>query len=145
MPSGTLKGNRLNVDWRPRRGTILRGATILFAAVAFLAIAQEPAPGTPHGILDPVLTRPPDKNAQLQMQEQQQAKKTSYEAANIERRRQIADDSAKILELATELKKEVDKTDKDTLSLTVIRKAELIEKLAKGVREKMKLTAGGTS
>ncbi len=146
MPSGTPKGNRLKVNRRPRRGTILRVATILFAAVALLAIAQEAPPGSPdRPLIDPVLSRPPDKNAQIVMQQSQQVKKASYEAANIERRRQIADDSAKILELATELKKEVDKTDKDTLSLNVIRKAELIEKLAKGVREKMKLTAGGAS
>jgi hypothetical protein len=146
MPSGTPKGNRLNVDRRPRRGTILRGVTILFAAIALLAIAQEPPPGSPdRPLIDPVLSRPPDKNAQIVMSQQQQVKKASYEAANVERRRQIADDSAKILELATELKKEVDKTDKDTLSLNVIRKAEMIEKLAKGVREKMKLTNNAPS
>jgi hypothetical protein len=38
----------------------------------------------------------------------------------------------------------VDKTDKDTLSINVIRKAEMIEKLAKGVKEKMKLTAAAS-
>jgi hypothetical protein len=118
----------------------------VLATAALLAIAQEPPPGSPDKpLIDPVLSRPPDKNAQIQMQQKQQAKQASYEAANVERRRQIADDSAKILQLATDLKKEVDKTDKDTLSVNVIRKAELIEKLAKGVREKMKLTTGAPS
>jgi hypothetical protein len=64
------------------------------------------------------------------------------EAADAERRRQIAEDSAKLLKLATDLKAEVDKTSKDTLSLTVIRKADEIERLARGVKEKMKLTVG---
>jgi len=36
----------------------------------------------------------------------------------------------------------VDKTTKDTLSLAVIRKADEIERLAHGVKEKMKLTVG---
>jgi hypothetical protein len=66
----------------------------------------------------------------------------NLEAANAERRKQIADDSARLLKLATDLKAEVDKTTKDTLSLSVIRKAEEIEKLAHSVKDKMRLTAG---
>jgi len=66
----------------------------------------------------------------------------NFEAANAERRKQISDDSARLLKLATDLKTEVDKTTKDTLSLSVIRKADEIEKLAHGVKEKMKLSAG---
>jgi hypothetical protein len=42
------------------------------------------------------------------------------------------------------LKAEVEKTDKDTLSLNVIRKADEIERLARSVKEKMKLTVGGS-
>ena len=51
-------------------------------------------------------------------------------------------DSAHLLKLANELKKEVDKTDKDTLSIAVIRKADEIERLAHIVKEKMKVTVG---
>jgi hypothetical protein len=40
--------------------------------------------------------------------------------------------------LANELQADVQKSNKDTLSLDVIRKADEIEKLAKSVREKMK-------
>jgi hypothetical protein len=46
--------------------------------------------------------------------------------------------------MAAELKAEVDKTTKDTLSLNVIRKADEIERLAHNVKEKMKLTVGGS-
>jgi hypothetical protein len=49
-----------------------------------------------------------------------------------------------MLELANELKQEVDKTDKDTMSINVIRKADAIEKLAKTIKEKMKATAGSS-
>ncbi len=85
---------------------------------------------------------PPDANEQMAMHEQN-AKKANFDAVNSERKRQIADDSAKLLKLASDLKSEVDKTSKDTLSLGVIRKADEIEKLAHNVKEKMKLTMGG--
>lgn len=52
--------------------------------------------------------------------------------------KQLADDTAKLLALANELKAELEKSNKDTLSLTVIRKAEQVEKLAHKVRDEMK-------
>jgi hypothetical protein len=106
--------------------------------------AAQPGQNNPDkSIHDPALTTPPDANAQMEMRDQQNKKK-SYEAANVERKKQIADDSAKLLKLATDLKTEVDKTDKDTLSLNVIRKADEIEKLAHNVKEKMKLSVGAS-
>lgn len=62
------------------------------------------------------------------------------DAANTDRKKQIADEGANLLKLATDLKAEVDKTSKDTLSLNVIRKADQIEKLAHDVKEQMKVT-----
>ena len=62
--------------------------------------------------------------------------------ARSEREKQIAEDNAKLLRLATDLKAEVDKTSIDTLSLSVIRKADEIEKLAHSVRERMKQSVG---
>jgi hypothetical protein len=52
--------------------------------------------------------------------------------------KQLADDTAKLLILANELKAELDKSNKDTLSLGVIKKAEQVEKLAHKVRSEMK-------
>jgi hypothetical protein len=52
--------------------------------------------------------------------------------------KQLADDTAKLLTLASELKAELDKSSKDKLSLSVIRKAEQVEKLAHKVRDEMK-------
>ena len=57
---------------------------------------------------------------------------------NIERQKRLVEDTAKLLELANELKAEVDKSDKNTLSLDVVRKADEIEKLAHSVKERMK-------
>jgi len=145
MQSSTPQGTQSMPDRTPRRARRrLRGAAGLFALATFLAVAQQAPPGSPdRPYLIPEANRVPDKNDQMQMQVQA-GKRANYEAANLERKKQIADDAARLLELATELKKEVDKTDKDTLSVNVIRKAESIEKLAKGVKEKMKLTAGAS-
>jgi hypothetical protein len=57
---------------------------------------------------------------------------------NSDRQKQLVDDTQKLLALANELKAEVDKSSKDTLSLDVVRKADEIEKLAHNVKEKMK-------
>jgi len=115
------------------------------AATGAALPGQHAAPGTPVSDSMPQneFNQPPDANAIMKMHENQAAKQ-NFEAANIERKKQIAEDSAKLLKLATELKTEVDKTTKDTLSLTVIRKADEIEKLAHGVKEKMKLTVGAS-
>ena len=97
--------------------------------------------GQGYPALNSPSNQPPDANQRMMMHEQQ-AKKQNFEAANAERRKIIADESALLLKLATDLKTEVDKTSKDTLSLSVIRKADVIEKLARDVKEKMKLTVG---
>lgn len=65
--------------------------------------------------------------------EQDQAK-----MRNLDRQKKLVDDTAKLVSLANELKVEVDKSNKDTMSLDVIRKADEIEKLARSVKEKMK-------
>ena len=57
---------------------------------------------------------------------------------NSDRQKQLVDDTQKLLALANELKVQVDKSNKDTLSLDVVRKADEIEKLAHTVRERMK-------
>ena len=57
---------------------------------------------------------------------------------NTGRQKQLVEDTQKLLSLANELKADVDKSTKDTMSVDVIRKADEIEKLAHNVKEKMK-------
>jgi hypothetical protein len=123
-----------------RSGSIARLVLLAGLSASFMLRAQTPNLNQP--IPGPEASHPPDANAVMEMHEQQQ-KKAKFDVANVERKKQIADDSARLLKLATDLKAEVDKTSKDTLSLGVIRKAEEIEKLAHSVKEKMKLTMGG--
>jgi hypothetical protein len=55
-----------------------------------------------------------------------------------ERQKQLVADTDKLLSLTTSLKAQVNESNKDILSLDMIRKAEEIEKLAHSVKERMK-------
>ena len=55
-----------------------------------------------------------------------------------DRYKDLKRDSEKLLELATELKQQVDKSGENVLSMDVVKKCEEIEKLSKSVRSKMK-------
>jgi hypothetical protein len=54
------------------------------------------------------------------------------------RQKQLKEDTEKLLQLATELKTSVDKTNEHVLSLDVVKKAEEIEKLAKHIKTNMR-------
>jgi hypothetical protein len=74
-----------------------------------------------------------DEDAWETQQKREMAKK-----ANVKRQQDLKKDTDKLLELATELKQYVDKTNANILSVEVIRKAGEIEKLAHAVKEKAK-------
>lgn len=68
----------------------------------------------------------------------QTAAGTQTPPSTTDRQKKIAEDSAKLLKMANELKAEVDKTTKDTMSLEVIRKADEIERFAHDLKLRMK-------
>jgi hypothetical protein len=70
------------------------------------------------------------------------AKMSKQELQNQQRKDQLAADTAKLLQLANELKAEMDKSTKDTLSISVLKKADQVERLAHKVRDEMKLSIG---
>jgi hypothetical protein len=80
-------------------------------------------------VLDPPGRRPSVGNDPMPRIEEQQAL-----ARNNERQKRLVADTDKLLALATDLKAQVDKTNKDTLSVDVIKKAEEIEKLARDIK-----------
>ncbi len=55
-----------------------------------------------------------------------------------ERQKRLQADTTQLLALATKLKEDMDKTDKYTLSLDVMKRTAEIERLAKAIRERMK-------
>jgi len=64
------------------------------------------------------------------------AKQKELDAITDPQKRAILDQGANLLKLANSLKAEVDKTTQDTLSMTVVRQADEIEKLAHKMRTK---------
>jgi hypothetical protein len=71
-------------------------------------------------------------------EEHAKIEKDMAKRANHERQAQLQRDTDNLLKLANELKQDVDKSNENTLSLEVVKKAEEIEKLAHSVKEKMK-------
>ena len=82
--------------------------------------------------LDPNRRQEPPDPSRARLQEEQ-AKKV-----NDERQKRLEGDTAKLYELAGELKEQVAKSDKNTLSVDVVKKADEIERLAKSVKDKMR-------
>ena len=60
------------------------------------------------------------------------------ERRNTDRQRMLVADTDKLLVLAQQLKADVDKSNKDELSIDVVKRAEQIEKLARSVKDKMR-------
>jgi hypothetical protein len=118
-------------------------AVIALSAGTALSAQQNPSQNPDKPYLSPEANRLPDVNDQMKMRESKE-KEQNFDAANAARKKELSDESAQLLTLAMALKAEVDKTNKDMLSLNVIRKADQIEKLAHNVKEKMKVTVGGS-
>jgi hypothetical protein len=76
---------------------------------------------------------PPGENSGLHRMAQRMAVER-----NIDRQKEIINDTVRLLQLAQQLNAEVSKSNKDTLSVSVVKKAEEIEKLAKSVKQKMR-------
>lgn len=61
-----------------------------------------------------------------------------FELMNVQRQKEMTSDTAKLIELAYQLKIQTDKGTPDALSIIEIRKAEMIEKLARNIQGKMR-------
>jgi len=91
--------------WRSRKSVGLRALACAIVLVTLPATynLHSQTPSNPNkSILLPAVNRPPDANAQMAMREQQN-KKQSFDAANLERKRQINDDSAHLLKEAGQI------------------------------------------
>jgi hypothetical protein len=98
--------------------------SVSLLAGAWLCFAQQPAPSsTTQQAAEVVPATPAPVETAKPMSPKQ---------------KQLTDDTTKLQVLANELKAEMDKSSKDTLSLSVIKKAEAVEKLAHKVEDEMK-------
>ena len=140
-PSNTPgPGNSRGLYW----GRVLAGFVTTTVLTAAVSLGQQASLHQPMGdFSDSVLNRMPDANERMKLQEQQgEQNRMKLEEANATRKKQLGEETAKLLQMAADLKTEMDKTDKDTLSLSIIRKADQIEKLARDLKARMKVTIG---
>jgi hypothetical protein len=110
---------------------------VLFFTVAFTAArgqTQGPVPpAVPTGIPGVNPGTSPDNDPMTRRMSAEMVVKR-----NIQRQQEIIADTNKLLQLAQQLNSDVSKSSKDTLSISVVKEAEEIEKLAKSVKEKMR-------
>ncbi len=107
--------------------------TVLLATLA--AWAQQTDPGAPPGAgtggRAPFGERE-QTTVSAQMQEQMADRRNS------ERQKQLVADTEKLYQLASELRAEVARSNKEQLSVPVVKRSEEIEKLARAVKERMR-------
>lgn len=113
---------------RTVRAILINALFLTLAAAGAPVASQEPQRPGESDVMVPVEKDP--KTIELK---NRQAKEL-----NLKRQKDLKRDTDRLLQLATELKTQVDQSNEHVLSLTVIKKAEEIEKLARSVKNKMK-------
>lgn len=130
---------------KPRRVAHCQLRRHIAAVVALLCLpgtmGTSQAQNAPRNVPE-FLNRLPDQNDVSRMR-QEQTRELSFATANALRQKQVAEDSTKLLKLATDLKAELDKSGNGTLSASALRKAGAIEKLARNIKQKMNLNVIG--
>jgi hypothetical protein len=99
-----------------------------------------PYPPREPGVIPMNQTANPTADANRLMEDsmKQQDNLKRFELMNVQRQKEMTSDTAKLIELAHQLKIQTDKGTPDALSMLEIRKAEMIEKLAHSIQGKMR-------
>jgi len=82
----------------------------------------------------------PDANRFLESSMRIKENQKRMDALNLQRQKDLTQETKELVVLAIHLKAETDQTSKDNVTVVELRQAELIEKLAKNVGERMKET-----
>jgi hypothetical protein len=138
--------SKISMSSRLLRTCVLLAGTVLMATMMGLAQGNVNRTATSRPIesgtsLPTTGTGLPDANEQMQMREAK-ARKANFDAANAERLKQLSKASHMLETLAIALKAEIEKDPSGAVSENEVQKAENIEKLARMVKEQMKLTVG---
>jgi hypothetical protein len=101
-----------------------------------------PYPPPSPGVVPMNRTANPTADANRLMEDsmKQQNDLKRFELMNVQRQKEMTSETAILIQLANQLKTETDKGTPDTDSMIEIRKAELIEKLAHSIQNKMRAT-----
>jgi len=123
-----------------RSGSLLAGLLLLGMTSGLGSQQQQQHPsGPPQAGPDPMAMpdatnkKAGDDDAAMRVVTEHQAK-----MRNEERQKKLVSDTERLLALATKLHEDVAKTDKNILSLDVVKRADEIEKLAHNVKERMR-------
>lgn len=118
---------------------LLIGILLIFSVFPGLQVCAQDADSPPASInAAPQFPQTPGASQRQASEAERKMEREQQKKLNQERQAELKRDTDKLLKLATQLKQEVDKSNENTLSLDVMRKAGEIEKLAKSVREKMR-------
>ena len=98
--------------------------------LAGLAVGQE--------IHLPPMVRQGPSTSNIPVRSQEEADRERARKANEMLQMEIRRDTEKLLQLTTELKDFVDKSDQGILSVDILKKADQVEKLARSVKSKIK-------
>jgi hypothetical protein len=122
------------VDSRRRLLTMVAGAAGMLAAKPMLAGLQYRRPLQPKPS-----TVPPNRHYPVELNGPNGTANSSKSAIDQETQKEIRIEIARLYELVAELKEQVEKTDgTTTLSVSVVKKAQEIEKLAKQIKDRAK-------
>jgi hypothetical protein len=130
----------LDLKMNPHYGVgvaLLLLAMLSPAARAQTATTQKPA-ATDPATASPNTAEEPKPSTATPKASDAKAPDTTQLSPKDARQAQIAADTDRLYQLAQELKAEVAKSNKDTLSLSVIKKAAEVEKLAHSLKDRMK-------
>ena len=123
---------------------------VLLAIPSMTGISQTSTNGSGNPVHDysgfppisPLANRTADANRIMADSMQTPESRKRLEQLNLLRQKEMTEETAKLVKLANEVKTETGLGDKDSLTVVELRKVELIAKLAKSVRDKMKATVG---
>jgi hypothetical protein len=92
--------------------------------------------------MNPLANPTADRNRYMEDSMKRQNGQKAFEKLNIQRQKDMASETVRLLALANQLKADADRSSANTVTMNSVREAEQIEKLAHDVREKMGATAG---
>ncbi len=113
----------------------LLGLTLIITLAAPAGIAQNG--GVIH--LPPLAAQGPGSMQPVPVKTGDEVLRQQAQAAAIQRLAEVKRDTEKLLQLVTELKAGVDKTDQTVMAADTVKKAEQVDKLAHSLKKKMNL------
>ena len=114
---------------------MLKASSLLFVLLTVLGAASFSSAQLIH--IPPAVSQGPGMGS-VPVTSGDDIQKQHAKAANLQRQVEIKRDTEKMFQLTTELKDYLEKEGQGVMSLDAIKKAEQIEKLAHGVKSKMK-------